>query len=165
MLEIRRFRPQEWRQYRDVRLRALQDAPNAFGSTFAIERDKPDDYWMARLESAAQSSEQLPLAAEQDGRLVGLVWGVVDPQNPEAIHVIQMWVDPGARGKGCGFKLLDAVIRWAKERKARSVHLRVTTGDTSATRLYLRAGFRSTGFLEPLRPDSSELTQPMTLSL
>jgi GNAT superfamily N-acetyltransferase len=165
VFEIRRLRPEDWRAYREIRLRALQDSPHAFGSTFEVERSKSDEYWEGRLISAAMSSQQLPLGAYEGAHLVGLVWGAIDSQRSETIHVIQMWVDPDARGRGIGSQLLTSVIQWAREKDARSVHLRVTCGDTPATRLYFRAGFRSTSDVEPLRPGATELTRLMTLDL
>ena len=49
---IRRLRAEEWPEYRAIRLRALADAPDAFGSTHAVEQPKPDQYWMDRLATA-----------------------------------------------------------------------------------------------------------------
>lgn len=165
MLSVRRLRADEWPAYRDLRLLALGHSPDAFGSTLEIERAKPDEYWAERLSSAATSQWQLPLVAEAGTRLVGLVWGWIDPSRPEAAHVFQMWVAPETRGLGCGSRLLDAVVAWATKANVRSVLLRVTCGDTPARRLYMRAGFIPCGDPEPLRPGSTVLAQPMTLDL
>ena len=165
MFLIRRLRSDEWRAYRDIRLRALQDSPQAFGSTFEVESAKLDDYWEARLAAAAKSPHQSPLIAEEGTRKVGLVWVWIDPERTDEAHVIQMWVAPEVRGQGCGARLVKAAVDWARERKVRSIHLRVTCGDTAAVRLYQRAGFQPVGDPEPLRPSSVELAQPMRLDL
>jgi ribosomal protein S18 acetylase RimI-like enzyme len=165
MPSVRRLRADEWRAYRDLRLRALADSPNAFGSTLAVEQTKPDEYWAARLSSAASSPWQLPLVAEAGSDLVGLVWGWIDPSMPETAHVFQMWVDPQTRGMGCGSTLLDALLAWARDAKVSAVVLRVTCGDTPALRLYARAGFTSVGDPQPLRPGSRVLAQPMRCDL
>ena len=47
---VRRFAANEWRVYRALRLHALRDAPDAFGSTLAREEAFPDDEWVQRLE-------------------------------------------------------------------------------------------------------------------
>jgi len=46
---IRNFTPDAWPAYRALRLRALEDAPDAFGSTLADESVRPPEEWAARL--------------------------------------------------------------------------------------------------------------------
>ncbi len=162
---LRRLRPDDWRRYRALRLRALADSPDAFGSTLEVEQSKPSAFWSERLANAAASPFQLPLVAEDGADFVGLVWGWIDSAKPDAAQVFQMWVAPEARGQGSGAALLDAVIAWADGMHVTSVQLRVTCGDTPARRLYERAGFKSLGDPEPLRPGATVLTQPMTLEL
>ena len=72
-LEVRRLRADDWQAYRNLRLRALADSPDAFGSTWEVEHAKPDEYWAGRLSSAVTSQWQLPLVAEAGTALVGLV--------------------------------------------------------------------------------------------
>jgi len=165
MPTIRPLRADEWRAYRDLRLRALADSPDAFASLFEDQRDRPDAHWEDRLALAVASPHQHPLVAEDGDALVGLVWGVIDPPTPETAHVIQMWVAPEARGRGVGAMLIDAVAAWARDAGARTVALDVTCGDSPARRLYERAGFVPAGDPEPLRPGSRVLAQPMRLEL
>ena len=56
MPSIRTLHPADWPLYRDLRLRALLDAPYAFGSTYAEESKRTDDAWAARL--AAPATDQ-----------------------------------------------------------------------------------------------------------
>ena len=165
MPSVRRLGAHEWRAYREIRLRALADSPDAFGTTLETAREWPDAHWIERLASAAASERHLPLVVEEGGALVGLAWGMIDPAAPETAHVFQMWVSPESRGLGVGAMLLDAIVAWAREAKARSVVLGVTRGDTPARRLYDRAGFEPVGGPEPLRPGSTLLSQPMRLEL
>jgi hypothetical protein len=69
---IRTFVPHEWSTYRDLRLRALADSPDAFGSTLAEEQDRSDAEWSRRLASGADSRSNLPLVAEVRGEPIGL---------------------------------------------------------------------------------------------
>jgi len=165
MFRVRRLGADDWRVYRDLRLRALADSPDAFGSTLEFERQHSDAHWAERLSSGAASGWSLPLAAVDGNQLVGLVWGRIDPSEPWTAHVFQMWVAPERRGLGIGKALLDSVAAWAKEAKARHLELRVTCGDTAATRLYDRAGFKAFGDPEPLRRGSDVVAQPMRLEL
>jgi ribosomal protein S18 acetylase RimI-like enzyme len=155
----------EWAQYREVRLRSLTESPNAFGSTLSVEQERGEEAWAARLSSAAISGQDCPLVAEQDGKVIGLVWAKVDSSDGSAVNVFQMWVAPDCRGRGVGSMLLREVVAWARSRNARSVQLGVACGDTSAARLYAREGFKTFGTTEPLRPGSELLAQSMQLML
>lgn len=165
MPTVRRLGAQEWRAYRDLRLRALGDAPDAFGTTLEAAQRYSDAHWEERVSAGAGSEWDLPLVAEDGGRLVGMVWATIDPALPETAHVIQMWVAPESRGTGCGAMLLDAVVGWARDSGARKVVLRVTWGDSPARRLYARAGFEPVGEPEPIRPGSALLARPVRLQL
>ena len=163
--QIRAFFPHEWRTYKDLRLRALADSPDAFGSTLAAEQDRTDAEWSSRLASGAGSGLDLPLVAEVDGEPAGLAWGRIDREDPEVAYLYQMWVAPDHRGLGAGKLLLEAVIAWAKEKNASYLVLGVTYRDSPAMRLYQRAGFAPVGQPEPLRLGSELLGQSMRLEL
>lgn len=165
MPTVRRLGADEWRAYRDLRLRALADAPDAFASTLITEQQHADSHWQERVSSASSSPWTLPLVAEEGDELVGLAWARIDPSVSHLAHVYQMWVAPASRGSGCGAMLLQAILRWAREAGARSVLLHVTEGNGAAARLYSSAGFQPAGEPQPLRPGSHLLSQPMRLEL
>lgn len=162
---VRELAPADWQSYRSIRLRALQDAQDAFGATFAEQATRPDEAWAARLAAAASSGNDHPLVAEQDGAAVGLAWAKVDATDPLVVEIFQVWVAPESRGQGIAAHLLRAAVRWARGKQAATVRLGVTQGDTPAVRLYLREGFRNLGEPEPLRPGSELLSQTMCLML
>src|SRR6516164_7319251 len=91
---VRAFRPDEWRVYRELRLRALADSPDAFGSTLAAEQGGSDEDWAARLARGAASENDLPLVTERGRRAVGLLWARIDPADARTAHLYQMWVTP-----------------------------------------------------------------------
>jgi len=162
---IRPFESHEWRTYKDLRLRALADSPDAFGSTLAAEQDSSDLDWSSRLASGAGSGLDLPLVAEVDGEPVGLAWGRIDRSDPGLAYLYQMWVAPDHRRLGAGQMLLDEVVAWAKAKNASYLDLGVTYRDSPAMRLYRRAGFEPLGQPEPLRPGSNLLGLSMRLKL
>ena len=164
-LIIQRFAPHDWPSYRDLRLRALAEAPDAFGSTLDTERVRPDAEWARRLEIAAHARSELPLVARSGDEAIGLAWARIDTAAPEAAYLYQVWVAPEHRGAGAGRLLLEAAVAWARTMGARYLALDVTCGDTPAVRLYTRAGFRISGDLKPLRPGSPLMVQPMRLPL
>jgi ribosomal protein S18 acetylase RimI-like enzyme len=162
---IRSFASSEWHTYRDLRLRALADSPDAFGSTLAQEKTRKDDSWAERLEKGANSALELPLLAEVGGVPVGLAWARIEPSTGEVAYLYQVWVAPAYRRLGIGKKMLEAVIDWARSKNVRFIELGVTTDESPAWRLYTREGFKPVGEPEPLRPGSELLSQPMRLDL
>ena len=111
---IRTFAADEWRTYRDQRLRALADAPNAFTRTLAEEESRPDAESSSRLRSGVDSGWNVPLLAEVDSAPIGLVWGRIEAANPDIANLYQMWVAPKYRRLGVGRMLVEAVIAWAR---------------------------------------------------
>lgn len=162
---IRPFMPDEWRTYKSLRLRALADSPEAFGSTLAKEQDRSEVEWASRLALNDETAWNLPLLAEVDGEPVGLAWGRIERANPKIANLYQMWVAPDHRRLGAGQMLLAAVIDWAREKGGVQLELGVTLRDSSAMRLYQRSGFEALGQPEPLRPGSELLCQSMRLIL
>jgi len=160
---VRRLLAQDWELYRDLRLRALADSPDAFGATLAHETTSVD--WKSKLAEACSSTSDRPIVVERDGVPVGLAWGKLATDSPNHAYVYQMWVTPQFRGKGAGMLLLDDVLAWASDLGIRSVFLRVTCGDTPARRLYERAGFVPEGLPEPIRPGADVLVQRMRRDL
>ena len=166
-LTVRRFAPGERRTYRELRLRALADAPDAFGSTLAHEGGRPDAEWAARLDAGARSSSDAPLVAHRGDDAVGLAWVRLhtDDGEPGVAHLYQVWVAPEHRGRGVARRLLDAAAAWARAAGAHVLALDATCGDTPAMRLYTRAGCRPAGAERPLRPGSPLRVQPLRLAL
>jgi ribosomal protein S18 acetylase RimI-like enzyme len=161
---IRELARQDWAAYRALRLCALADSPDAFGTLLEDEAVRPLEYWQQRV-AQGESATELPLIAEMDGSAVGLAWGRVDPATPSRVEINQVWVAADARGCGIGRALMSRVVAWARARGARCVALEVTIGDTPAMHLYESLGFRRSGAPQPVRPGSLLQEQPMELQL
>jgi ribosomal protein S18 acetylase RimI-like enzyme len=162
-IAVRPFASGEWRTYRALRISALRDAPDAFATTAAEALARPEAAWMDRLPDGPE--RHLALVGLVDEVPSGLAWGMLDPEVPEVAHVAQMWVAPGARGRGLARMLLQAIIDWARAASLHALELGVTQGNAPAIRLYRSAGFRDFGDPEPLRTGSTLLVQPMRLDL
>ena len=165
MLTIRPIHPGEWREYRRLRLRALQDAPDSFGSTYEAEATREDEAWAARIQQAYISGNDAALFAEYKSTICGLAWCKIDAHALEVANLYQMWVAPETRGIGAGSELLEAAIVWASQAGANVMRLGVTVADSPAMRLYVRRGFAKVGEVEPLRLGSSISAQAMELKL
>ena len=165
MISIRPIAAHEWQKYRDARLRALQDSPDAFGSTWARERALTDESWSTRIAAAAISRHDGAFFAVNGEQVLGLIWARLSDKESGIADIYQMWVDPAARGLGAGRSLLKQAIAWAKQNGARQVQLDVTVADSPAFKLYTSQGFLPVGKAEPFREGSDLLAQTMMLEL
>jgi ribosomal protein S18 acetylase RimI-like enzyme len=164
LISVRPIAPYEWQKYRDIRLQALQDAPDAFGSTWAAEAAQADEHWSARIAAAAASDTDRALFVVNGEAVCGLVWCKLSAAEPGVADIYQMWVAPAARGLGAGRALLDHALAWAKSRGAQRIRLGVTVADSPAMQLYRSHGFSPVGEPEPLRAGSALMAQAMELN-
>lgn len=146
MVEIRPIGAEEWRELREIRLRALADSPDSFGSTFAREEQFPDSEWIKRAERGSKSADARTFVAVAERRFCGLVTGFLEEG---AANLVSLWVDPAYRTRGVGFELIRAVEQWASEKHAKAVELWVTHTNEPARRLYDGAGYTETGQRQP----------------
>lgn len=150
---IERLRRGDGPRLRAIRLRALADAPEAFGSTLGDAERRSADDWEAQVEA-------LPTFVwrERDVDL-GMVRGAPHDDEPDRGYLISMWVAPEARGRGIGAALIGAVVAWARGRGLGRLVLDVGVHNASARRLYERAGFVPTGATGALPPPRDHLPE------
>ena len=151
----------DWQQWRELRLRALAGAPDAFGETLEAARAHDEATWRRFVEPRPDA---IRLFAERDGVPVGMCVGVIADDQRRA-NLYAMWVAPEARGSGAGAQLVDTVLRWARSHAALEVELRVSERHEPARRLYERCGFRDTGERTPIRPGSEVESRTMRATL
>ena len=138
-MEIRRLAAHEGPRLRAIRLRALAQAPGAFGSTYDEAAARPLDSWTAQL-------REIPtFVAVVDGEDMGIVRGARDDSQADAAWLISMWVAPEVRGQGVGEALIDTVVQWARDSGARRLLLDVGDHNRPAIALYARMGFEPNG--------------------
>lgn len=156
MVDIVTAGPEDWPLVKDIRLRALADAPDAFGMTLAESEVQPDEEWRQRLSGPSPT-----VLALEDGHPLAMGGGFLLPE-PEAAMVWGMWTEPAARGRGLGRRVLDAVVAWAHD-AGRTPYLHVTEGNATARAVYVAAGFEPTGVWHPLREGSPLRIEEMVL--
>jgi ribosomal protein S18 acetylase RimI-like enzyme len=151
--------------FKAVRLRALQDAPLAFSSTYAKEFQLTDSDWMKRVERWNGETGAGFLAMEED-TACGIVGSFLDQKDATRAEHVSMWTAPSHRQRGVGHLLVDSGSNWAKGRNARILLLMVTGNNESAIRFYERLGFTRTGRTEPYPNDPAviefEMSRPIT---
>lgn len=159
-MQLHVAREEDWEAIRDVRLRALLDAPDAFGSTYEEERARGESEWRSWV-TGWRGAEQLTVLAMEEGVGLGLAVGVRWVRGDAVAHLYAMWVDPKHRRRGIGAALVEEVVGWAGGMGAALLELRVTESNADAVRLYERSGFVPTGERSPLRESSDVTTVTM----
>ncbi len=135
-IDLRRVGPDDAAIYRDIRLEALADSPEAFSSTLETEQDRPLDEFGARLADA------FVIGAFSGSRLVGVA-GFYVQAGPKHAHKGMLWgmyVRPDYRGTGVGRMLVEAIIDHAR-RRVELLQLFVISDNLPARRLYESLGF------------------------
>ena len=105
-MDVRPLRPDEGLIYRNLRLRALSDAPDAFGQTLGEAESRSDEEWIQRAGEIAACPESEVLFIARDGKIpCGTVYLRLESGIAE---LYAMWVDPAFRRRHVGFALLEA---------------------------------------------------------
>lgn len=165
VLSVRPIASGDWPEYRRVRLSALKDSPQAFGSTWEQEVALHDEDWSARCIASASGESGRGFFAIHKDEVCGLGWCLLSNIDPRIANIYAMWTVPAVRGQGAGRALLEQCIAWAKSKRVHHVHLSVTKGQFVAQHLYESQGFYPVGETDFLRPGSDFRTQKMQLDL
>lgn len=144
-MHIRSLSPPDAAAYQALRLRGLQECPEAFASSFAEEVGLPLDEIERRLLPKADAAifgafegpELCALVGLQRERMIKLahksfIWGV--------------YVAPEHRGRSVGTRILSHALSYAaSEFKSTQVNLGVNTRNAAAVALYKKLGFTQYG--------------------
>jgi ribosomal protein S18 acetylase RimI-like enzyme len=150
--------------FKAVRLRALQEAPYAFGSTYASESAFTDAQWAARLDRW-NGVRGVGFIAVDGETPCGIAGTIIDDKNPARANLVSMWTAPSHRHTGVGRLLVNQALEWTREHKVSALLLMVTSNNTGAIRFYEKLGFVRTGRTEPYPNDPAiteyEMSRPI----
>jgi ribosomal protein S18 acetylase RimI-like enzyme len=150
--------------FKDVRLRALQDTPSAFGSTYAREVQLTDAEWAQR--AALWNGEKgIGFLAMDAGAACGLAGAFLDEAVAARAQLISMWMAPTHRQRGIGRLLVEEIVAWARRCGATALQLMVTSSNRPAMLFYERLGFTRTGRTEPYPNDPNLIEYEMSRPL
>jgi ribosomal protein S18 acetylase RimI-like enzyme len=130
---ITRLTESDWEQFAELRLRALGETFGTADQQYLVEaRFTPAD-WRRRVRDHAQFVVVLA------GQPVGMI--AAYQESAETAYVYSLWLDPAARGRGLGRRLVAAALDWARRRGVRTATLRMASDNTAARAVYEGLGF------------------------
>jgi RimJ/RimL family protein N-acetyltransferase len=89
------------------------------------------------------------MGGKMGGKIDGYVYGRLEDKQwnellDEHAALVDIWVEPAARGHGVGAALVKAFCAWADEKGAPRVVLSTATQNIGAQKAFAKAGFRAT---------------------
>lgn len=140
---ISRLQASDAEAFRTIRLAALRTAPEAFGSTYGSEANRPLSAFAERLSSSA-------VFGAYDGQQIVGMAGFMREAGPKVAHKAFVWgfyVEPDWRSRGVGSALVAALIE-AAQGVVEQLTLTVVEDNDAAIALYEKFGFSAYG-VEP----------------
>ncbi|MBP2241904.1 RimJ/RimL family protein N-acetyltransferase [Cytobacillus eiseniae] len=143
-MDIRRLKPSDAVEYREMRLIALKSHPEAFASSFEEEKENPADIYAKRF----ASDESYTFGAFEKEKLIGSVT-LLKETKLKLKHralIVAMYVSDDSRRKGVGKALIAAALDHAKSQAGiEQIYLAVESTNEPAKKLYSSFGFEVFG--------------------
>ncbi len=145
-MEIFKLTPKDWKKLKDLRLEALREDGDAFGSSYAESAAHSDDEWKQKLANLKNPT----VVVCDEGQAIGMA-GAYQEKGVNLKHIAYIWgvyLRKSYRGKGVSIKLMEALlVEIAKNTEIEKINLNVNTGRLSAVKLYKKLGFKIAGTL------------------
>lgn len=145
MKTIRRISKGEWTLYREMRLAALADAPDAFSTTYESAAMRSQESWASQADASAEGSSRFTFFAFADEMPVGLAALYRDENIANRGELIQVWISPSQRGSGIADELIYFILRCAQENKFDAIFAEVIVTNARAIKFYRKHGFELNG--------------------
>ncbi|MBT2625719.1 GNAT family N-acetyltransferase [Bacillus sp. ISL-32] len=143
-MNIRLLNSMDAESYRDIRLEALQNSPEAFASSYEEEKDQSIDYFRNKF----QLEDSIAIGAFERGELVGIVTLLRESlyKLRHRANIVSMYVSSKNRGQGIGTVLMVEALKKAKEIEGlEQVYLTVVSTNEHAKKVYSSLGFEVIG--------------------
>jgi len=130
----------DWKQYKEIRLEALQKEPQAFGSSYNREKDRTEEEWRDKLSQSENSQGKSFFYAVSEGKNFVAMGGAYQDENDEW-NIISIYTKKEYRGRGLGQTIISSIIGELKDRQIKRAYLSVNSLQKTAQRLYEKNGF------------------------
>jgi ribosomal protein S18 acetylase RimI-like enzyme len=139
-MKIRMLTQEDWQPWKLLRLEALKNSPESFGSSYEEEVNWPD------LDFQNSLTKSDIFGVFVDNSLVSCA-GFYSLNSAKTKHrgvILGMYTRPECRGQGIASSLIKTIINHAKSRVAQ-LHLTCVTSNLGAVAFYQKQGFKIYG--------------------
>ena len=139
-IKIRQLDIHDANDFRTIRLSGLQNSPEMFGSTYAVESKRPLALFAERIEKS------VIFAAYHEQKIVGVIIFLQESGLKSAYkaNIYGFYIEPQFRNRGIANQLLQAVIHFAQQH-VEQIMLSVVSDNNLAIALYKKHGFQTYG--------------------
>ncbi len=112
-ISIKKINKKDWREFREIRLKALQSDPKVFGSHYGREKNYSKQDWKEWI----GAKNQAIFFIYDDEKPIGMT-GIYIPQDTVTKTTAVLWgswLEPEYRRKGISDLMYKARINWAKK--------------------------------------------------
>lgn len=144
-IKVIELSPNRWREYRELRLEALQKDPQAFGQKYHKAVDFPDSYWTEHLENTIKKDKLLVHFAESNGKLIGMIEAFFhsNEETKDSAQIFSVYVTLAFRGRGIAKRLqAHLLLELGKTQGLKKVRVMVNKMQKSAVNLYKDGNFK-----------------------
>ena len=132
-MDLEALAADDWEILRDVRLRALEDSPAAYISTYEEVACWTEAQWRRCFETAVW------VVLRSGRRIIGVASSLRDDERPVERYLESVWVEPGHRRTGALRAILQYLVELEPE--VEDWFLWVLDGNAEARLVYERLGF------------------------
>ena len=165
MLQIERIVASQWQLLKELRCRALADAPFAFSGTLEEAKERSDEDWVAWAENCSHNPQTIMFIAYYDDKPCGMMGCRIVGEKNEIGELLAVWVAPEYRKLKVGQALLGATKQWASRSYAQVLHIWVAEQNTTAISFYKAVGSQITSQRQPFKSDTTQEEILLTLQL
>ena len=138
---IRKASVRYWKEFKEIRLEAVKNNPEGFGSAYEEEVDRSKERWKISL---INKNKIVFLAL--DGKIpiaISIISYESSIKMNHLAHIYSVYVKPEYRGRKISSRLIEFILADASnKKKIKKVKLSVVTTQTPAINLYKKFGFK-----------------------
>lgn len=141
----------DWERFRDLRLKALREAPKAYGIAEEDVASTTDEEWKKLCQESAAGSGKWYVVAERDGKLIGMLGAteVFGKHMRHQVEICHAFVEESLRGQGIMTNLyLTLKAQLQKVEHLEQMIVWVTLHETQTSKhVFEKVGFTLAGTL------------------